>query len=188
MRINQVSNFNQQNNTKFQGIYRIPNSAKNIADIEQHVAPMYSYLRHEPVIGLLGSNPFKIGVDMIMDIIAENNHSSVSWVKMNAKNHGADLSNLDDRLLIVSGKKDIEGLANYMRNRVAKKTNFFAKVKTMFSRSNEAYADKPNHLKPLFKVLQENKEENAAFVQEYGAQIVDVKTPQELLAKMLCER
>lgn len=37
----------------FTGIYKIPNTPKNIKEIEEKVIPMYNYLKHENVSGSL---------------------------------------------------------------------------------------------------------------------------------------
>lgn len=181
---------NQNQKINFSGIYRLPKNSKNIADLEQHVAPMFQYLKQEPIIAFEGKNPFKIGVDFIMNLIANSQNSSTTWLRMNATNHGANLNSLaDDTIHIVSGKKDIEQLIDYMKNRLNKKTNFLERVKKFFTPNNEnTYLDKPEHLRILFKALEVNNEENIAFEKSFKNKIIETKTPQDLLAKMLCEK
>ena len=47
---------NQKNITNFSGIYRLPKTVQNISDIERHVAPMYQYLKHEPILIFEGNS------------------------------------------------------------------------------------------------------------------------------------
>ena len=183
---------NQNHRTNFSGIYRLPKTVQNISDIERHVAPMYQDLKHEPILIFEGKNPFKIGVDILMDIIANSHSSSINWLKMNATNHGASFDGLaDDIIHIVSGKKEIEQIIEYMKNRLNPKTNFFERAKNFFNFNNSknyTYQNKPEHLRTFFQMLETNREENIAFENAYKTKIIEVKTPQELLTKMLCEK
>ena len=180
-----INNFD---NTKFNGIYKIKNTPKNLMEIEKFVEPMYCHLKHEPVFQFVGKHPFRMGLDMIMKFIADIKNGSVSWLKMNAENHGANFSGInDEELHIVSGKKEIDALIGFLLNRVEKKTGFLGRVKMIFSEKNN-YEDKPEHLRLLFKALEVDGEECKAFNEAYKNKIVLVKSPQELLQKMLCER
>lgn len=175
-------------NTKFNGIYRIKNTPKNLMEIEKYVEPMYTHLKHEPVFQFVGKHPFRVGLDLIMKFIADMKNGSVSWLKMNAENHGANFSGInDEELHIVSGKKEIESLMEFLLNRAEKKTGFLSRVKMMFSHQ-ENYEDKPEHLRLLFKALEVEEEECNAFSEAYKDKIIPVKSTQELLQKMLCER
>ena len=42
----------------FTGIYKIPNTPKNIKEIEEKVIPMYSYLKHEKSFRFSWRKPF----------------------------------------------------------------------------------------------------------------------------------
>ena len=176
------------NNTNFNGIYKIANTPKNLMEIEKFVEPMYTHLKHEPAFQFIGKHPFRIGLDMIMKLIAESQEGTVSWLKSNAEIHGAKASDLqDDVIHIVSGKKEIDSLLKYLENRVAKKTGLFERIKTLFS-PRETYEDKPEHLRLLFSALELDEEECRAFNEVYKNKIVTVKSTQELIQKMLCER
>ena len=179
---------NKIDNVKFNGIYRIKNTPKNIQEIEKYVEPMYKHLKHEPVFQFVGKHPFRMGLDMIMEVIAESQNGSVSWLKMNAENHGAELSSInEDSLHIVSGRKDIENLTDYLINRAEKRFGFVNRLKNLFSKKN-VYDAKPEHLRPLFRALEFNEEECEAFNEKYGNKVISVNSPQELLQKMLCEK
>jgi len=179
---------NKIDNTHFNGIYRIQNTPKNRMEIEKFVEPMYRYLKHEPVFQFIGKHPFRMGLDMIMKLIAENQKGTVSWLKMNAEIHGANVSDYkDDILHIVSGKKEINSLLNFLENRAEKKTGMLGKIKMLFP-PYKTYEDKPEHLRLLFHALEIDEEECQAFNDVYKNKIISVKTPQELIQKMLCEK
>lgn len=179
---------NKVDNTNFNGIYRIKNTPKNLMEIDKYVNPMYQHLKHEPVFQFAGNHPFKMGLDVIMELIAEGQKGSVSWLKMNAENHGANLSKLDDEFVhVVSGKKEIEALLGFLENRAIKKTGFMEKIKLMFA-TRETYEEKPEHLRLLFHALARDEEECKAFNEAYKNKIIPVNSSQELLQKMLCER
>ena len=180
---------NNDYTTSFTGIYRMPCTVKNLKEFKTHVAPMYEYIRHEPVLVFGGNNPFKIGVDVVMDIIADSQNSSTDWLRMNATRHGANLSGIgDDICHVVAGKKEMIKFFKYIQNRAEKKESFTERVKRFFNINTNSYEDKPEHLRDLFKAIELNGKENIAFKEAYGDRIVDVKTTQELLAKMLCEK
>ena len=180
---------NHINSTNFNGIYRMQYTAQDLEHIKSHVAPMYQYLKQEPILIFDGNNPFKIGVDIIMNLIANSQNSSTNWLKMNATRHGVDFEGLGSNTLhVISGRKEINNFLEYLQKRVAKKTSFFEKFKNIFSKNKNTYNDKPAHLRKLFEVLETNREENFEFQKAYNNRIVEVKTPQELLTKILCEK
>lgn len=187
---------NNINNTNFQGIYRIKNSPAIKNEIKNKVTPMYQMVSNNPVIIFSGKNPFKIGLDILMNLIADSQNSSKTWLEMNAKNHGLDLSaaNIgDDILHIITDKKDIDNLIEYMINRI-KKTEPTFKTKIMnFLGINKTdnYGiknDTPKHLKPLFIALSKNEAENVAFEEYTKGKVINVDSPKELLTKLLLER
>ncbi len=182
MKINSIA----QNN--FCGVYRLPNTPKNIAEFEEFVEPMYKMLRHRPSHQYVGNSPFKEAIDLVMDKITQKTGNSLSWVKANAEIHRADFSILgEDILNIVTGEKDITNLIGHMKIRCENKLSFFDKIKDFFTIEENPYKDKPNHLIPLFHALHKVDIENKIFEEKFGSQIVYVKTPQELLTKMLQE-
>jgi len=183
-------NINRINSTNFNGIYRIKNTPKNLDDMMKHVLPMYSHLRHEPVFVFSGRNPFKAAVDMLMELIADSQKSTIEWLKMNAEIHGLNLSKLnDDEIHIISGKQKTEEIVEYIKHRVEKQTGFWSNLKKQFSiNNNDDIKRKPEHLRPLAIALQDNETEEAAFLEKYSSQIVEVKTTQDLLRNLLTER
>ncbi len=58
-------------NVNFTGVYRIPKTPKNIKEINEKVIPMYSFLKHEPVAGFPGENPFVLGFEVLKDVVAK---------------------------------------------------------------------------------------------------------------------
>lgn len=184
---------NNINSTNFNAIYRLPNTAKNAAELKTHVYPAYAHLRHQPAISVVGSNPFAMGVDMMKEIIAKKNNCSKIWLEMNAQNHGLDLDSVKtDCMYVFSGEQEIKNLLNWMENRlsakISKEKSIFTKLKNFFNPKEEEIPENlPTHLIPLFEMLKANKEEDALFAQ-YIKNIVNVRNSQELLQKMLMEK
>ena len=107
---------NQSYNIKFSGIYRLPNTAENANAIKHYVLPMYNEIKHDKIFIFPGNNPFRIGVDIIMDMIAKSNHSSREWVKMNAQNYGINIPNLNEEVIhVISSTKDVERFKKYIK-------------------------------------------------------------------------
>jgi len=180
---------NKIDTTNFQGIYRIANTPRNVSEIQKYVTPMYEQIRHEKSFLFEGFNPFKQALDIILNEIADGEKYSLSWLKMNAENFGADFSKIGDGILhIITGKKDISRVFEHMKNRAFHKPTVLEQIKEFFSRPEEDYSDKPEHLRLLFHALDVNKEEDNAFYENFGDEIIEVKTPQDLLTKMLCEK
>ena len=184
---------NSTSNTNFKGIYRIANTPKNISDINKFVTPMYTAIKKEPFFSFYGKNPFRMGIDFMMEIISKRKGASVDWLKMNAQIHGIDSQVFDCKsLYVVSGEKSVRDLTEYVIKRMEhnlKEPSFIDKVKTYFSDApKNEFLDKPEHLRPIFRALEADKIEDEEFLRQYGSQIVDVKTPQELVTKMMCER
>ena len=180
---------NKTDSTNFKGIYRIANTPKNVSEIQKFVTPMYEHIKHEKTLLFEGYNPFKQALDILLDNMAEEQNYSLSWLKMNAENFGADFSKVGDGILhIVAGKKDLSRVFEHMKNRAFNKPTVLEKIKEFFSRPEEDYSDKPEHLRLLFHALDANKEEDKSFYEKFGEEIIEVKTPQELITKMLSEK
>ena len=177
-------------NVNFTGVYRIPNTPKNIKEINEKVIPMYSYLKHEPVSGFPGENPFVFGFEVLKEIVAKANNASKAWLEMNAKNHGEILPDTNtDFIHIVSGEKDLNDFMNFITSRVNANQNTPLKyIKRLFSHSKDK-KDLPDHLKVVDKAVelyQKERLEYLKFIQ--SKKVVPVETTQELLTKMLTER
>lgn len=187
---------NKIDNTNFQGIYRIKSSPAIINEIQNKVAPSYQRVSNNPIVAFSGKNPFKIALDILMDMIADSQNSSKDWLEMNAKNHGLDLSAAktgDDYIHIVTGEKDVKNIIEYMLDRAKKlKPSFKDKVMNFFGITKEVdygiTENTPEHLVPLFIALSKNEEEDIAFTEFAGKRVIKVNTPQELLTRMLMER
>ena len=86
-------------------------------------------------------------------------------------------------------KQKTEEIVEYIKHRVEKQTGFWSNLKKQFSiNNNDDIKKKPGHLRPLAIALQDNETEEAAFLEKYGSQIVEVKTTQDLLRNLLTER
>lgn len=184
MQINKVDNIN------YKGLYKIPYSERNLKELTEFVVPTYMNISKEPVIIFSGNNPFRIGLGSLMKLIAEKNKSSVGWLKMNAQNHGMDVSGMDINVLnIVSTQKDINKLQEYMLNRVnSRKPKFMDRVKYFFGVREVPDFDKnlPAHLAVLSEGLKLDKEESEAFA-EYSQKAKLLNSAQELFKSLMSE-
>lgn len=181
----------QTEKINFTGVYRIPNTPENVKLVNEKVTPMYKLMKHESVIGMEGENPLAYGVEFVKEIISSSQNSSKEWLMMNARNFGIELPRLNkENLLIISGQKDILKFAEFFQERIK------ANIKTPLQKFFDFFKTKtpnsqylPEHLKVLPEFLEiYNKE--AALYREFlsGRNVIDVKTPQELLTKMMTER
>lgn len=184
MKIDKISNNN------FKGIYRLPNTPKNLSEIDKYVGPMYERLKHEAFFPFVGKSPFGDGIRGLIDKIANKEGYSISWLRMNAENHGADFSGIsEDYVNVVCGNKDFNNLLEFLKTRVNTKKSPLEKVKDFFFAPKEnTYQDKPEHLRLLFVALDRLDAENSAFEEMFGSKIIEVKTTQELISKALKER
>ncbi len=182
---------NKSNNVSFTGIYKLQFNDKNIKEISQRVIPMYEFIRHEPVAYFQGKNPYKLITDILIDKIAELSGGSKEWLKMNAENHNLKVDLLDDDVChIITTKKDIESLQNYIVEQATKKLTFMERLKQRFKKPDtpEINENLPLHLQVLQAVINQIKKRNAEFNDFANGKVIEVKTPQELLQKMLTER
>ena len=183
---------NSIDNTKFNGIYSIPKTPKNIEEIQKYVIPAFNNVRHESICIFSGNNPFKILLDIIKEKVAKDNHSSVDWLMANASRHGLKLDEAgDDVLHVLSGEKEIGNLIEYLQSRLGTEKTFVQKIKGLFikdkSHTFTIQEDLPEHLRVLSIFLQNNQREDAAF-KEYAKNVVHVETAQDLFKKVMTER
>lgn len=176
-------------NMKFSGIYKMPNTPENVMAIKQYVLPMYNDIKKDKIFIFPGNNPFKLGIDVIMDMVAKSHHSSREWVRMNAQNHGLDINNIgEDVIHIISSSSDVEKLKKYIKSRTSLDRRFFRRINRYFKFRNnkEVYKNIPEHLKVILNVLKRNKEEDKAFAQ-FAQKAIEVTSPQELLSFLIIE-
>ena len=182
---------NKTNNVNFTGIYRLPLNDKNINELSEYVLPVYKFLKKEPVICFPGKNPYKIITDMLIDKVAELSGGSREWLKMNAENHKLKTDLIDDGVMhVVTTKKDVASLENFIKSEVTKKLTFMEKLKQKFKKPEPSNIreDLPFHLQFLQGVLNEIKKRNTAFDEFSHGNIIDVSEPKDLLIKMLMEK
>lgn len=175
----------------FTGMYIIPNTPKNVQLIKEKVAPMYNHLKHENIIGIEGENPYMIGVEVIKELIGKSQGASKQWLMMNAKRFGIALPELNsENLLIVSGKKDISKLADFFQERInANLKSPLQRFFDIFTKHPDVEPNLPEHLKLLPELVEGFNRETKiykAFLSKEN--VVNVQTPQELLAKILTEK
>lgn len=178
-------------NVNFTGIYKISNTQENIKIIEEKVIPMYNLMRHENVVGINCDNPLAIGIEFIKEKVGKSQGASKEWLMMNARRFGIELPELNtDNLFIVSGNKDIMKFAQYFQQRLKANTKgplarFFAMFKPKVKHSQ----DLPEHLKSLPQILEDYNKESSLYREFLSKEnVITVKTPQELLTKMMTEK
>ena len=181
---------NQSYNIKFSGIYRLPNTAENAKALKHYVLPLYNEIKHDKIFIFPGNNPFRLGVDIIIDMVAKSNHSSKEWVKMNAHNHGINITNIGEEVIhIISSDKDVGSFKKYIKTRTSKERFLLKKLNRLLknrNNKNKSYANIPEHLNIIFAALRRNKEEDKAFSQ-FAKNAIDVTSPEELLSFILTE-
>lgn len=177
----------------FTGIYKIPNTPKNLKEIEEKVIPMYNYLKHENIIGYQGENPFVYGFEYIKQIVADSNNASKSWLEMNAKNHGQIFPDTNtDFIHIISSNKDIKEFNEYLQSRVKANENTpLKKIKRIFSSflTQKENNELPAHLKLMERAIELYEKERTEYQKFLNRKKVSkVSSAQELLAKILTEK
>ena len=178
----------------FTGIYKIPNTPKNIKEIEEKVIPMYKYLKHEKVLGFPGENPCVLGFETIKEIVANKNNASKIWLGMNAKIHGLILPDTNTNFLhIISGEKDLQEFVEFIIKRLKANENTpLKKLKNFFNSLKNKNSEKqklPEHLQIVDRAVElyeKEKLEYQKFIQNKN--IISVSSAQELLSKLLTEK
>lgn len=184
---------NVQSQTNFNGIYRIKNTPENVKLIKENVAPMYSFLRKESIGAFPGNNPLIIGLEFIMEKLAKSNQASKDWLILNAKNFGTKIPNLNkDYLYVISSNKDLNEFVDFITKRMnTYKESPFQKVINFFKgfTQKENSENLPEHIQILNKSIEIFDNETIEYQKFLSKKkIIDVSTPQELLAKMLLEK
>lgn len=196
-------NINKVDNTNFKAIYRLPYSEKAIAEIQQQIIPTYKIVTHQNCHFFKGRNPFFDAVKIFIKMIADNNNSSVEWLKMNAKNHGINEKSMEEEFIhVITGDKDIKIIDDYMENRnnslfeilqqqLKQKNSIMHKIKTLFIADEKPDMgfdeNTPPHLRELFYILNQDKTNTQVF-NEQCPRPIDVKSTKELFIKMMNER
>ena len=196
-------NINKIDNTNFKAIYRIPYSEQALNELREQILPMYNKISNQQSSLFVGRNPFFDGLKMWINAIARKNNSSVEWLKMNAKNHGAEIEYIEESYIhIMTGEKDVNAVLDYMKNRTSatvekfkqmhkEKTSVWHKIKTFFVEEEQperGYNENtPDHLKLLFQLIKQNKDVTKSFNDTFP-KITEVKSTKELFKKMMNER
>lgn len=196
-------NINKINNTNFKAIYKIPYSERTLNEIRQQILPNYCAISNQKAGLFVGRNPFFDGLKIWINAIAKQNNSSVEWLKMNARNHGGKVEYIEEGFIhVMTGEKDIDAISNYMKEKTndtvekikqlaKEKSSIWYKIKKFFVGEKEperGYDENtPEHLKLLFQLIKQNKEQTEIFNAAFP-KIIEVKTEKELCIKMLNER
>lgn len=163
MRINSI---NTTPKTAFKGKFYMNVSNKDIAFFENTLLPAMKNVVKDDISAFVGTNPFLSVLDMTIEDICKSNNASQSWLFENAKIHGLKMPEIPDiqELWIVTGKKDNLTFGRYLKERIASRTGFFSKIKSLFTNtSNETYEQYPPHLRLLAKFVDTCKVEDAKF-------------------------
>lgn len=190
-------------NLNFKAIYRIPYSEKALSELQQKVLPTYKKVINQKCDFFIGRNPDYEGFKFWIDVIARQNNSSVEWLKMNAKNHGADITGMNENFIhVMTGDKDIQAISDYKENKLAssvenlksslkERTTLKYKIKNLFVKEEKpdlGYDENtPEHLITLFQFIKQEKD-NTLLFNEIFPNIIELKTVNELFNKIMCER
>lgn len=196
-------NINKIDNTNFKAIYRLPYSKQALNEVKQQILPQWVKVANQKSAYFVGRNPSFDGLKMWIEAIAKKNNSSVEWLKMNAKNHGAEVEYIEEGFIyVMNSEKDIEAINNYISERAhstieqvkqlhKQKTSVLHKIKRLFIEEEKpdlGYNENtPDHLKLLFQLIKQNKDETKIFNDAFP-KIIEVKSTKELFTKMLNER
>ena len=196
-------NINKIDNTNFKAIYRLPYSEKALSELKQQIIPTYKVVSNQASSFFVGRNPFFDGLKIWIETIAKKNNSSVQWLKMNAANHGGDVKYIEESFIhVVTGENDIQAIDAYAKARAdgtfeqmkqlhKERTSVFHKIKRLFVEEElpELGYDEntPEHLKLLFQLIKQNKDETKLFNDTFP-KITEVKSTKELFLKMMSER
>ena len=172
-------NIKKVDDVNFKAIYKVPYSKQAFNEINQNILPVYNKVTNQETAFFVGRNPFFDGLKIWVEAIAKKNNSSVEWLKMNATNHGAEIEHIEEGFIhVVTGQKDVEAVGNYMKERTnstietikqmhKERTSVWHKVKRIFIEEEKpdlGYDENtPDHLKLLFQLIKQNKEETQKF-------------------------
>ena len=196
-------NINQIDNLNFKAIYRIPYSEQTLKEVGQKVLPVFEKVSNQKSAYFVGRNPFFDGLKIWIDAIAMQNNASAEWLMMNAKNHGGEVEHIEEGFIhIITGEKDIQAVQNYQNERTnatiekikkigKERGTLWYKIKKLFGKEDKpklAYNENtPEHLKLLFQLIKQNKDETESFNNVFP-KIIEIKSTKELFTKMMNER
>ena len=189
---------NKTNNTNFSGIYRIPLTRKNTDEVIHYILPAYRAAMHKQADFFIGENPFRVVTDKLLINLAKNSGGSPKWLKDNAELHNIDTENfIDNAIHVVTTEKDILSVFNFItkKQRVVdefispkpQKHSFIDKIKQIWNAPTqdvEVEPDLPQHLQILKKILDFTKKNNDEFHEFAKDKIINLKSTDELIAKL----
>lgn len=182
---------NKVENTSFKGIYRLKNTPANLDALQDKILPIYEGITKRPAQIFIGSNPFKEGVDWIVNSITRTNNVTKKWLKMKAEKNGLPpfTTSNDGILHVVTTQKDIDILNDYKSKRMdARCTRAKERIKSGNKEPVEPFdKDLPDYLLQLWSVLMSNQEEEEAF-SKYPQKIIEVGSVEELFSKIMSEK
>ncbi len=189
-----LSKTNNSYNPNFRGMYRLNYTEKNLNEVVQKVLPMYEMISKEKA-SVFEENPLQLIIKEKLEKIADDFHYSFDWLVQNSQRHGIDLSYIDkNSIIVLTKKKDNQSFLEKI-SKVNKDHSIFQKIKNIFNSKNfydevaEYVSTKPEHLKEVAGIDYVYKKEIKRFNECLSSfDIVDVKTPQELLQKMFLEK
>ena len=192
MQISKTNNIN--NRPSFSGLYRINYSENYFREIKNNVLPMYMAIRKEPAT-CFESNPLQNLVKQRLKEIAKELNYSFEWLMQNSKRNGIDLSYInDDSILVITKTEDMKKFLEQMET-INKEPSFIQKLKNFFTQSkaeeafDEYVSSKPEHLREVAEIDFVYKSAMNNFKKCLNIfNIVEVKTPQEMLQKMFIEK
>ena len=180
---------NKTNNTNFSGIYRIPLTRKNTDEVIHYILPAYRAAMHKQADFFIGENPFRVVTDKLLIKLAENSGGSPKWLKDNAEFHNIDTENfIDTALHVVTTEKDIHSVFDFITAKQQAVDEFISpkplKLSFIDKTDDDFDSDLPQHLQTLKKILDFTKKNNDEFHEFAKDKIINLKSTDELIAKL----
>lgn len=188
----------QNPTTSFSGLYKLPYSAENYRNVMYYAIPKYKSVKHEPILLLKSPTPYWNLITDEIKRIAIRNNSSLEWAILNLKYHGADISNLSPKdILVISGKNDTNKIFHVfskITKHIEKKyenTTILGKLKSLFviNPYQQKISQYPKHLQNYFAlemIINDTRKILDNFIK--NKKIINIDNPQDLLTKIIKEQ
>ncbi len=159
-------------NPSFTSIYRIKHTSSiDTTRVRNDFVKLAKFCPDTPILYAQGKCPFEPVLLTMANNIADFYHSNFNWINQNVTRHGKQLPNPDDMVSwVVSGFDDIKHVNKFIQNfSVPGSIKYF--FKNLFSSSIKPnYDDKPEHLRTLFKRIDDIENANSKFEQHMKKQ------------------
>lgn len=159
------------------------------------IAKVYKALRGQEMISFEGSSPFAKNIwNALLKSVAESNHSSVEWLKMNAENFGIDISKFpgSESIIVISSDKDCVECLKYLRDKIYRLLPTpINSIKDLFEKqkiNRNINSDLPEHLQIIERAKNFLEMEKNLFAQKVlNGKVKEVNEINQLLNRMMSE-